>query len=392
MPWTLRATTRKIQLASLDGGSSIPLFDSGSAAIVAGGYFIFVRDTPSRLNAQAFNATTFLPEGRPVPIVDDDNIAYWWQTGDPDLSASASTLLYTTGKYRVYRLSWHNRTGQPLGTVGDAGVYYDPTLSPDGQSLAVEKRDADQQATDLWTIDLARGTLSRLTAAPGFESVPLWSPDGRRVAYSSDQGTTPNIWVKNANGSGGEEVLIKGRAFPTDWSRDGRYVLFMTDGGTTHSDVWVYDTERRSSTPVVATPFDEGKARFSPDGKWIAYVSDETRTAQVYVQSFPDGATKIHVSTGGGDEPQWRRDGKELFYLAPDTTLMAVDVQPRAASLAIGAPQSLFVTNTSPPDVIRNVYSPSPDGQRFLVLSPLVPHGMSPLVGVLNWATGLPPK
>jgi len=392
MPWTLRTTTRKIQLASLDGGPSIPLFDSESAAIVAGGYFVFPRDSPSRLSAQAFDATTFLPEGRPVPIVDDDNIAYWWQSGNADASGSATTLIYTTGKYRVYRMSWYNRTGQPLGTVGDADVYYDPTLSPDGQSLAVEKRDPDRQATDLWTIDLARGTWSRLTAAAGFENVPLWSPDGRRIAYCSDQGTAPGIWVKNANGSGQEEVLVKGRAFPTDWSRDGRYVLYMTDGGATHFDVWVYDTERRTSAAVVATPFNEGKARFSADGKWIAYVSDETRTAQVYVQSFPDGATKIPVSTAGGDQPQWRRDGKELFYLAPDTTLMAVDVGPRAADLAIGTPRSLFVTNTNPRDVTRNVYSPSPDGQRFVVLSPIVPHGASPLVGVLNWATGLPRK
>ena len=118
-------------------------------------------------------------------------------------------------------------------------------------------------------------------------------------------------------------------------------------------------------------------------------MSDETRSAQVYVRSFPDGATKIHVSSGGGDEPQWRRDGKELFYLAPDTTLMAVDVQARDAGLVIGAPRPLFVTNTDPADVIRNVYSPSIDGQRFLLMSPLVPRGTSPFVGVLDWTAGL---
>jgi Tol biopolymer transport system component len=305
------------------------------------------------------------------------------------MSGSATTLVYTTGKYRVSRLTWHSRTGQPLGTLGDADVYYDPTLSPDGGSVAVEKRDPDRQATDLWTVDLARGTFSRLTSEPGFESVPIWSPDGRRIAYGSDEGTGPNIWLKNASGTGEQELVVKGRAFPTDWSRDGRYLLFMIDGGATHEDVWVYDAERHTSAPVIATPFNETVARFSPDGKWIAYESDETRSAQVYVRSFPDGATKIQVSTDGGDEPQWRRDGKELFYLAPDTTLIAVDVQAHGTGLTVGAPRPLFVTNTDPSNVLRNVYSPSNDGQRFLLMSPLVPRATSPLVGVLNWSAGL---
>ena len=392
MPWSPGTVTRQIQLASLDGGPTTTLFESESAAIVAGGYFVFARDLPSRLNAQAFDPVTFLPTGRPVPVVDDDNISYWWQTGEPLMSGSATTLVYSTGKHKMYRLRWHSRTGQPLGTVGDADVYYDPTISPDGGSLVVEKRDPDRQTTDLWTVDLARGTFSRLTSAPGFENVPMWSPDGRRIAYSSDQGASPGIWVKNASGTGEEEPVVKRRAFPTDWSRDGRYLLFMADSGATRQDVWVYDTERRSSAPIMPTPFNETAARFSPDGKWIAYVSDETRSAEVYVRSFPDGATKIHVSSGGGGQPQWRRDGKELFYLAPDTTLMAVDVQARDAGLVIGAPRPLFVTNTDPADVIRNVYTPSVDGQRFLLMSPLVPRGTSPLVGVLNWAAGLTRK
>ena len=389
MPWSTGTVTRKIQLASLDGGPTTTLFESESAAIVAGGYFVFARDLPSRLNAQAFDPVTFLPAGRPVAVVDDDNISYWWQTGAPLMSASATTLVYATGKYRLSRLTWYSRTGQRLGTVGEADVYYDPTLSPDGGSFAVEKRDPDRHATDLWTVDLARGTFSRLTSSPGFDSVPVWSHDGRRIAYGSDQGASPGIWVKNASGTGEEEPVVKRRAFPTDWSHDGRYLLFMVDSGATRQDVWVYDTERRTSAPVIPTPFNETAARFSPDGKWIAYVSDETRSAEVYVRSFPDGATKIHVSADGGAEPQWRRDGKELFYLAPDTTLMAVDVQARDGGLVLGAPRPLFVTNTDSADVIRNVYTPSIDGQRFLLMSPLVPRGTSPLVGVLDWTAGL---
>jgi Tol biopolymer transport system component/tRNA A-37 threonylcarbamoyl transferase component Bud32 len=392
MPWNAGSVTRTTQLASLDGGPTTALFESESAAIVAGGYFIYARDIPSRLMAQAFDPKTFLPDGRPATIVHEDNVSYWWWSGEPQMSASATMLVYTTAKYRLSRLTWYGRTGQRLGTVGDPDVYYDPTLSPDGQSLAVEKRDPDRQATDLWTVDLTRGTFSRLTSAPGFESVPTWSADRRRIAYGSDAAASPSILMKNASGTGVEETLVKGRAFPTDWSEDGRYLLFMSDGGVTRQDVWVYDTERRTAKAVLATPFNETAARFSPDGKWIAYVSDETRSAQVYVQSFPGGTTRIQVSAEGGLQPQWRRDGKELFYLTPDTTLMAVDAGTRGADLMIGAPRPLFVTGTEPPDVLRNVYSPATDGQRFLVMSPIVPRGTSPLVGVLNWAAGLTRK
>ena len=393
MPWRLGAATRRIQLASLGGGTPTPLFDSESAAIVAGGYYVYTRDIPSRLQAQAFHPTTFLPEGRATAALEDDNIDFFWATGEPLMSGTATTLIYSTGKYKLHRLTWYSRAGQPLGTVGDADVYYDPTLSPDGGSLAVEKRDPDGNGTDLWTIDLTRGTFSRLTSARGFENVATWSPDSRRIAYSADQAdTSPSVVMKNASGTGAEEVVVKQRAVPTDWSRDGRHLLLVSDGGATHLDVNVYDIQRRAASPLIATPFNETSARFSPDGAWIAYVSDETRNGQVYVRSFPDGGTKIQVSTAGGGDPQWRRDGKELFYLAPDSTLMAVDVQRRGDELVMGTPQPLFVTNGDPLNVLRNVYSPATDGQRFLVMTPVVPRNTSPLVGVLNWTAGLSRK
>ncbi len=265
----------------------------------------------------------------------------------------------------------------------------DPTISPDGTTLAIEKADADRGATDLWTVDLTRGAFSRLTSTPGFQSVATWSPDGRRIAFASDAGPGPKIWVKNASGTGTEDVLIEGRAFPMDWSRDGKYLLYLLSAGATRLDVWAYDVERKTSAAVLNSPFNELKPRFSPDGKWIAYVSDEARAEQVYVRSFPDGAAKFQISTAGGTQPEWRRDGKELFFLAPDTTLMAVDVRESGASLTVGPPQALFVTNIEPERVIRNSYAAAIDGQRFLVMSPLVNPSASPLVGVLNWTAGL---
>ena len=145
-------------------------------------------------------------------------------------SASPRMLVYTTGKLTQSQLTWFSRTGRPLGTVGDPDVYYDPTISPDGTTLAVEKPDADRGASDLWTVDLARGAFSRLTSAPGFQSVPTWSPDGHRIAFGSDPGPGPKLWVKNASGTGTEDVLVDGRSFPMDWSHDGRHLLYVTGG------------------------------------------------------------------------------------------------------------------------------------------------------------------
>jgi Tol biopolymer transport system component len=387
MPWTTGTVTRRIQLASLDGAPSRTLFESESAAIVAGTYLLYVRDLPSRFLAQAFNPETLQLEGRPAAVVADDNVAYDWASGEADASASAGTLVYTTGKLRDSQLTWRSRTGRPLGTIGEPGVYYDPALSPDGTLLAVEKSDV-RGATDLWTVDLARGAFSRLTSAPGFEDLATWSPDGRRLAFASDQ-ALPSMRVKNASGTGAEDVVVEGRAFPMDWSRDGRYLLYTTDGGATRMDILVYDVQRKTSTPFLASTFSEWRPKFSPDGKWIAYVSDESGDAQVYARSFPDGALKIQISSAGGNQPEWRRDGKELFYLAPDGMLMAVDLHAGGAGLVVGASQPLFQTNADESRVLRNLYTASPDGQRFLVMSPLIATNVSPLIGVLNWAAAL---
>jgi Tol biopolymer transport system component len=391
MPWRIGTVTRTIELTSLDGGAPKPLFESESAPVVAGNYFLYARDVPSRLLAQAFNPKTYELEGQPAALVGDDNVDYWWASGDGQISASATTLIYTTGKYRSSRLTWFNRSGRPIGFIGDADVYYDPAISRDGRMLAVEKRDPDNDATDLWTVDLARGAFSRLTLSDGFEDVATWSPDGRRIAFAGDiiNSSAPSMFVKAADGTGTAEALAKGRFFPMDWSRDGRYLLYMRDGGATRYDIWVYDFQTKATRPVMNSTFNEFAAQFSPDGKWIAYASDEGRDAQIYVRAFADGGAKIQISTAGGVIPAWRADGRELYYLAPDTTLMSVEIRATGNSVSAGAPQSLFTTNTDPLQVLRNTYAPSPDGQRFVVMSPVVSPGTSRLVGVMNWAAGI---
>jgi Tol biopolymer transport system component len=393
MAWRLGSVVRTTHLASLDSVSPKAIFESNSAAIVAGSSYVYVNDRPSRLMAQPFNAQSFEPEGPAVPVVDDDNVDFTWQSGDPIVSGSADVLVYTTGKFRIRQLTWFDRSGRTLTTLGEPDAYYDPAISPDGATLVVEKRDADRGSTDLWTVDLARGAWSRLTSTSGFETAAMWSHDGRQVAFGNDANANdeePAVNLVNVN-SGGVTKLLNGRFFVTDWSRDGKSLLLMTDGGATRYDILVFDAASRTSRPLVATPFSEGRARFSPDGKWIAYESDESHAAQVYVRSFPDGGTKVQVSTAGGHTPQWRRDGKELFYIGPDSMLMSVEVN-QGMTLSVKAPEPLFITNTYSPFAIRNTYVPSPDGQRILITAPPARQDVSPLVGVLNWAAALARK
>ena len=389
MPWKSGSTTRAIQLAELGTTGSTTLFESESATVVAGHHFIYVRDRPSRLMAQSFDPRTLALEGRPVRIVDDDDVDFWWFSGEPMLSASADVLVYSAGKFRRNQLTWFNRAGRQLATVGDPGVHYDPAISVDGTMLAVERRDSGRDSTDIWTVDLARDAFSRLTSASGYESTAIWSPDGRRIVFSADQGDRPQVHVKSASGTGAEDVLIDSRGYALDWSRDGRYLLYLVGGDATLKDVAVYDFERRSSSPVLNSTFNEWGAAFSPDGKWVAYVSDESGSSQVYVQSFPDARVKVPISTAGGVQPVWTRDGKELFFLAPDSTLMVADAHESGDRFTVGALQMLFRTNVEADRVIRNSYAVSANAQRILVMSPLVDPSASRLVGVTNWAASL---
>jgi len=383
--WRDGTTNRPIQLGSLDGTPPRTLFEAQSGAVMAGDHLLYVLDQPARLMAWPFDEQAMQLRGKAFPLVPDDNVDYQWFTAEPNASAAGATLAYMTGKYRRTQLTWVSRTGRPLETIGEVGVYFDPILSPDGAMLSLEKYDAGRGSGDIWTVDLARGAFSRLTTAPGFETTPIWSPD-RRVAYATDQGQAPSIYVNGASGAGEETLLVSpgARSFPLDWSADGRYVVFMLNGGATRNDIWTHDLQRKTAAPLLASPFNEGWARLSPDGRWIAYVSDESQQREVYVRSFPDGAVKTRISTSGGSQPQWRGDTKELFYIAPDNTVMAVEIRSTTGRLEASRPQGLFAANVDQNKSIRNQYAVSPDGQRFLILS-LAERNASPIVAVLNW-------
>lgn len=219
---------------------------------------------------------------------------------------------------------------------------------------------------------------------------PVWSPDGSRIVFASNRNGLTDLYQKAASGTGSDELLLKSSdpKFPTDWSLDGRFILYENRDPKTKADLWVLPLEGdRQPFPLLQTEFNEQQARFSPNGKWVAYTSDESGTTQVYVQSFPASGNKWQVSTGGGDQPRWRRDGRELFYLAADGKLVAVEVK-TDGTFEAGVPKPLFELHSptvAGPFAIS--YAATADGQRFLVLRSAVEQASTtPITVVVNWA------
>ncbi len=317
--------------------------------------------------------------------------------GNAAFTASQNgVLIYRTGTFggaADSQFMWIDRTGKQLGTAGEKGLYTNGfDLSPDGKQIAVSRVDRATIKPDIWLVDWARNLSTRFTFDPGIDQVPLWSPDGLRIAFDSDRKGSDNIFVKNVGGAGEEMPLIPSSDFqyPRAWSKDGRYLVYNftpTAMPSAPRDIYALPLfGDRKPFPVVQSRFDERTSQFSFDGKWLAYQSNESGTWQAYVVSFPAGAQKHQISTKGGAQPRWRRDGKELYYLTLDGKLMAVDIT-AGAKIESGAPRLLFDTKLTA-DVVSNQYAVTPDGQRFLVLMPAAETTQAaptPITVILNW-------
>jgi len=378
---TLDSTERKL-LLNVDS----------SIAYAPPGYLLFVRDRI--LMAQAFDATTLRLSDEPFPVAE--------QVGQNPVTLRAffsvsqtGVLTFLSSGYPNTQLTWFDRTGTQLSLVGSHAADLGFRLSPDEKQLAVSRLDTQANAADIWVIDLIRNTPSRFTFDPGNDSAPVWSADGSRIFFSSNRNGISNLFQKLSNGTGSDEPVIKTTdpTGPLDCSPDGKFMLYGSLSPRTTSDLWVLPLSGdQKPTPILQTQFGETQGRFSPDGRWIAYSSNESGTFQVYVQSFPTSGGKWQVSINGGAQPQWRRDGKELFFLSPDRKLMAVEVNSNGPTFVAGVPAALFDVRTTtlfPGGGGASYYAAAGDGKRFLVNTLVDEAVPTPLTVVLNWTAGL---
>jgi eukaryotic-like serine/threonine-protein kinase len=357
------------------------LTDNSSLVYAPPGWLIFIRN--DALVAQAFDATSLKLSGEPHAMITGQKNSLGFQRR---FSVSDNGVLVWQGQWqRDYQLIWYDRDGKQVGTV-DAPVKVslgqDPHISPDGKRLAV-KRDSN-----LWVIDLDMGTGQRITSA--FSQLPVWSPDGSRIAFSARDGLT----LKDANGFGDNEAILPGANFPHDWSADGRFIIFLRRGVKTQLDLYALPLfGERKEHLLLQSPFDDRSPRSSPDGRWLAYATDETGNYEIYVQSFSAdgklGTEKKRISTTGGNYPVWRQDGTELFFIAADGNLMSCSVKTGGAEFQFSAPKPLFKTRILGGTFSTHEYDVSPDGQRFLVGTLVGDSKAAPPTVILNWTAEL---
>jgi dipeptidyl aminopeptidase/acylaminoacyl peptidase len=298
--------------------------------------------------------------------------------------APHGSRVHAQGITAVSQFAWFDRTGKRLGTFGELSDYLGMELSHDGKRLAVPVLDPSRGTHDIWVFDVATGRRTQLTSDPGDENFLIWSPDDRRVVFNSTRRGGLDLFQTTSAGGGTEEVLLADGVakWPVSWSPDGRNILYVTESVAVvdgqpirNNDIWVLPLfGDRKPYPLLATPATEYWPAFSPDGKWIAYSSTESGESELYVMQFPPTGNKWQISSGGGFQARWRRDGKELFYLTQNRTLMAATVNGSGSSFEVRARQVLFDTKFAHGQY--HAYDVSADGQRVLInTAVLLPSG-----------------
>ena len=385
-----------IYLASLDSAEIRKLTTADIAAYAPPGYLLFIRQ--GTLFAQPFNPARGEIAGDMVQIADSVGFDNQARIGGFSLSETGVLAYRTSEGTGSRQLVWFDRTGRELKAVGkadDNNLRY-PEISPDGRRVAVAR--TVERNTDVWLMETTRGVPSRFTFEAPMNVNPVWSPDGSRIAFGAIRGGISNLYQKASGGAGGDEVLLESslNKFPLSWSPDGRFLLFVQLNPETGSDLCVLPLAgEKRPFPLANTVFDEDNGQFSPDGRWVAYQSNESGKNEIYVQSFPDPGSKLLVSTGGGIAPRWRPDGKELFYIAPDSTLMAVPMQSTGEVLKPGVPAALFQTRIALGGTSvrqKHQYAVAPKGRRFLINASTSEPTASPIVVVTNWSRSLKKK
>jgi WD40 repeat protein len=393
-----------VYLGTLDGGQPLRIPISTDAAVYAPPGYLVSRQGPTLL-AQRFDANLSRPFGDPVLVAD---AVVPTPAGGVRGSASFSVsdngvLVYATPPAQTtFDLAWFDREGHPLGIVGPFPyeTFGGVELSPDGTRLAMQSPRGPGTRSEIWLFDLVQNRAVQLTFAEGSDRDPIWSPDGQRLAFSSLRSQAPGMYQKLAGGGEPEELLFPSRItwrdehWPTDWSSKG--IVFVSGSDPESDDIWMLPLEGdRKPYPLVREPGNQRHAKLSPDGRWLAYVTEITSgLPEVIVASLATPGAKWRISTGGGSFPRWRRDGKELFYLASGGTLTAlpIDAGPDGA-LRPGVARSLFQTGIRALGGLGGrVFDVSTDGQRFMVMTPKDAEPLSArpsIVVVTDWTSAL---
>jgi len=390
------AEQRGTYAGSLDGKTKKLLVHIDSGAVYASaGYLLWVDgDT---LLGQDFDAGRLELAGQPFTVAERAGRS---TAGESAVSASPTGILaYDTASLRFGRLTWFDRLGNALNSPAPDGDYTDFRLSPEEKSLAATLVNMKTGSTDIWLTDLVRGSASRLSAGPALNAAPVWSPDGAQIVYRTNRGGPIELYQKSALGGGNEEPTLTAetirtagihalQVIPSDWSPDGQYIVNTVPVSGSGFELWLLPlTSNAKPVKFRSSPGNEMHANFSPDGRLIAYGSNESGKYEVYVQTFPKSDQEWTVSTNGGYEPRWRGDQREIYYLSEDRKLMAVPVGPGPS---FGVPKPLFQTRVpAGVDAYRTHYVPARDGQRFLVNTEIGEPAPNPITVVVNWTAGL---
>jgi eukaryotic-like serine/threonine-protein kinase len=375
-------------VGSVDSDERQQVMPGGSTAKYANGQLLFVRE--STLMAQPFDVSTLATSGEAAPVA--EQLLAGGPTGTAAAFAVSTNgyLAYQSGSDPPSQLSWFNRKGEPLGVLGEPVLGDDVALSPDGSRAALTLPSSSRIPSgnfDVWIYDVEHNQRRPFTSGPANEIAPVWSPDGQRIVFASDRRDPSDLFVKPTSRGGDESPLFSGaqRETPVSWSSDPEFILYVSTGNETREDLWALPLfGDRLPRAFARTRASESQGRFSPDAKWVAYVSDETRRREVYVAPFPGPGEAIQISTGGGNAPVWR--GSEIFFVGPGNMLMAAEVKPQSLSLRSVPARPLF--RIRPTGFLGRFYDVSPDGQRFLVNVP-VETGEQPVTLVVNWMAGL---
>jgi Tol biopolymer transport system component len=372
---------------SLDGKVSKRLVATNWAGVYIDlGYVLYLRD--GVLMAQEFNPRSEAMLGEPAPIAEAVGAS---TNSRPGFSGSHSGIVAHSGVLLdPTRIVLYDRHGAIKRALAQPGHYMDPRISPDGQKVAWSRVDPGRLTQDIWVFDFDRQTTTRITSHPLLDASPIWSRDSAQILYRTNQTVPMNLYIRDLS-TGTDRAIFDheqqsqantgtNNPAPTDWSADGRYVIY-TGPGRTGFDIFRVRLDEPNAIPeaLARSAFNEMHAALSPDGRRLAFVSDESGRSEVYVQSFPEGRDTQLVSVEGGVEPTWRGDGRELYFLAPAGKLMAASFS--SAGEAAG-PVELFAVQTPPPSPYKQNYHPSADGQTFAVNAVAEDH-RSPVITVV---------